>query len=265
MENPLTISNSKINFSIVTISKNDFDGLKETVRSLLSQEYKNWELHIVLGNPTIEEFGYCEALKSSDSRVSFVRQNGSGIYNAMNQGMNLVNGKFLWFMNSGDSFFNERTLKQVEEIMANAEIDILIGGYEIKGLEQKVFTFSEIPISARRFSLNIRSGSHQATIYRIRDLETLRPFRTDFGIASDFDWLLRELLQKSGFRSSKIFASIEPGGVSDKKILQVLHEKQKARNDVFGKYSFDSFLGLLWSLGVLTKIYFRKIFLIKQK
>ena len=248
----------KVDFSVVTISKNDFKGLRDTVNSLLIQDSSSWELIIVLNDSNDGSLEYCKSILLNESRINLVVQQGSGIYDAMNQGISSVRGKYLWFMNSGDTFYDRDTLREVSGMMGDMNFDILIGGYQIRNQDHDLFTFRESVISPRRFSLNIRSGCHQATVFRVHGIEKSPVFRTDLTIASDFDWILRQLKDKSCYRIKRTLATIEPGGISDKGIRQVISEKQIIREDVFGRYSIDAFLGHLWSIGVLTKIYSRR-------
>jgi hypothetical protein len=61
------------------------------------------------------------------------------------------------------------------------------------------------------------------------------------------------LKKKSGLRTSEVFAAIHPNGVSSLMIEDVWAEKQAARSRVFGRYSIDSTLGLLWTLAARVK------------
>jgi hypothetical protein len=61
------------------------------------------------------------------------------------------------------------------------------------------------------------------------------------------------LKKKSGFRTSEVFAKIDPNGISSLMIEDVWAEKQNARMLVFGRYSIDSFLGRIWTLAAKVK------------
>jgi hypothetical protein len=51
---------------------------------------------------------------------------------------------------------------------------------------------------------------------------------------------------------------VEPGGRSDLGIDLVLREKQEIRGDFFGRNSFGYYSGLIWTLGVKSKIKIRE-------
>lgn len=258
MKIPITTNDSFGKFSVISITKGDFIGLSKTIDSMLMQKYIDWEMIIVVGSDSDSSFKYAREKSQTDQRFIVTHQNTDGIYPAMNQGISLVTGNYLWFMNSGDCFHNENSLKEVAKIMGENEYSMLLGGYELFDVDGKNYSFKNLYVSARRFSLNIRSGCHQSTIYRVDRPDNIPMFRTDLKIASDFDWILRQIIDKSCYRIKQTLAIIEPGGISDTGIRQVISEKQKIREDVFGRYSIDAFLGHLWSIGVLTKIYSRR-------
>ncbi|MCX8482836.1 MAG: hypothetical protein ORN50_04595, partial [Crocinitomicaceae bacterium] len=51
----------------------------------------------------------------------------TGVYNAMNKGINLANGRFVCFMNAGDTFSDSETLENVKETLLKNKLDGLLG------------------------------------------------------------------------------------------------------------------------------------------
>ena len=60
-----------------------------------------------------------------DKRVVLRNQASRGIYLAMNEGLELARGEFIWFMNAGDVFYDERSISESLEILEKSEADIL--------------------------------------------------------------------------------------------------------------------------------------------
>ncbi|MFD0778542.1 glycosyltransferase [Flavobacterium myungsuense] len=58
----------------------------------------------------------------------WVSEPDKGVYNAMNKGIKIAKGDFLIFMNSGDTFFNEKVLEQMEKELID-DYDIYYGDY----------------------------------------------------------------------------------------------------------------------------------------
>ncbi len=89
--------------SIITIAFNVKDDLEKTIKNVLSQDYKNVEYIIVDGG---SKDGSADILRQYDQDISrWVSEPDKGIYDAMNKGIKLATGDFLWFMNAGDVVF----------------------------------------------------------------------------------------------------------------------------------------------------------------
>ncbi len=97
--------------SIITINLNNAVGLKKTIESILSQTYRNIEYIIIDG---VSNDGSVEIIKefeaniitlgerSSNIKLRWLSEPDTGIYNAMNKGIQLATGDYLQFINSGD-------------------------------------------------------------------------------------------------------------------------------------------------------------------
>ena len=87
--------------SIITINYNNREGLRKTIESVVNQTYRNFEYIIIDGGSTD---GSVEVVKEYADRISYwVSEPDNGIYNAMNKGVLAANGKYIQFLNSGDT------------------------------------------------------------------------------------------------------------------------------------------------------------------
>lgn len=97
--------------SIVTINYNNLDGLRNTINSVLSQTFHNFEWIIIDGGSTD---GSKELIEQNQQYLSYwCSEPDKGIYNAMNKGITQVSGEYINFMNAGDSFASQNTLSEV--------------------------------------------------------------------------------------------------------------------------------------------------------
>lgn len=121
--------------SIITINYNNIQGLKQTLFSVLEQDYNNIEYIVIDGGSTD---GSKELLRAkSDELFYWVSERDKGVYNAMNKGIAQSTGDYLIFMNSGDVFFNKHVLSDFF-VDKKYEADILYGNtvykYGSKGI-----------------------------------------------------------------------------------------------------------------------------------
>ncbi len=97
--------------SIVTINKNDAEGLERTLRSIWErQTFKDFE-HIIIDGASTDRS--VEVIKKYESKLAYwISEPDKGIYNAMNKGIVKAKGDYLLFLNSGD-WLEDDILKQV--------------------------------------------------------------------------------------------------------------------------------------------------------
>ena len=93
--------------SIITINRNNAEGLKKTLDSVASQTCRDFEHIIIDGASTDSSVDIIKEYIASPAgkNVSYwVSEPDSGIYNAMNKGIRKANGDFIEILNSGDAF-----------------------------------------------------------------------------------------------------------------------------------------------------------------
>lgn len=178
--NPL----NEYSFSIITVSYNNVCGLSHTIESVIGQTFDDYEFIIIDGD-------------SSDGSKQIIEQNkrnftywcsepDSGIYNAMNKGIMQAKGKYLIFMNAGDTFFSNKVLEQVFPQLDN--IDIIVG-YALKNGK----SYQNIHEEDVLMMLFHSSFSHQATFIK-RDLFQNYRYDEKLEIVSDWkawvDWIV---------------------------------------------------------------------------
>lgn len=94
--------------SVVTIVLNDLEGFLVTAKSIFNQDYRNIEWIVIDGNSTD---GTAECIKKmSPSITQYKIENDTGIYNAMNKGIDMVTGDWVFFMNADDAFYHSKTV-----------------------------------------------------------------------------------------------------------------------------------------------------------
>ncbi len=96
--------------SVVTIVRNDAQGLLITARSILEQNYSNIEWIVIDGLSTDLTSYYVKKLSSQIAKYKIEKDNG--IYNAMNKGINMASGEWLFFMNADDIFYSYDTVSK---------------------------------------------------------------------------------------------------------------------------------------------------------
>lgn len=127
-------------FSIITINYNNLEGLKKTADSIIGQTCRNFEWIIIDGGSTDGSREYIINLNDNFNQngwnpISYwCSKPDKGIYNAMNKGISHANGDYLNFMNSGDAFFENKTLESVWAFVNKREADVYYGDCQLESL-----------------------------------------------------------------------------------------------------------------------------------
>ena len=178
--------------SVVTIVKDHASGLEMTHKSLLGQDFSDWEMVIVVGASKDSTLASASKLQLNDERIRAFEQNGSGIYGAMNEALKVVTGEYVWFMNAGDRFANDSVMTHAIDELERHNAKIVIGGYQVDSNgATRTYSFPFRRISRLNFAFNRRGGCHQAMIFHNQALRAAGGFNVKYSLAGDFDMVLK--------------------------------------------------------------------------
>ncbi len=97
--------------TIVTVVFNAVDLIEKTIRNVAGQSYQNIEYIIIDGG---SGDGTLEIIKKYEDIIDlWASEKDSGIYYAMNKGIEFATGQWINFMNAGDRFYDDNTISNV--------------------------------------------------------------------------------------------------------------------------------------------------------
>lgn len=203
--------------SIVTINRNNAEGLRKTIESVLSQTYREIEYIIIDGASTDNSVDVIRAsvLQAEVLDVKWLSEPDKGIYNAMNKGIEVALGRrivnsfnrsersedknkvlpdYIQILNSGDilasSDVTERMLAALE---ANGNPEFLYGNmvkYDYQS-SKVIGKSKEVEYSLRQY---YTSTMNHDCCYIRRDLfETYGLYDENLIIVSDWKWFLQAI------------------------------------------------------------------------
>jgi glycosyltransferase involved in cell wall biosynthesis len=213
--------------SIVTIVLNDKQNIEKTIQSVLSQN-AGLEYIIIDGGSTD---GTLEMIEKYKENIDILTsEKDSGIYNAMNKAIDMANGEWICFMNSGDMFYDSNILKT---ILPNFDesIDIVYGDQEVRYTSKKKIVKADQSIE------DIWKGmifSHQSCFVKQDILKEFR-FNESNRITADYEFFYN--LYKNNYTFNYIpviVSSISTGGVSDIKRIDSIVSRWNIIDKSFG-------------------------------
>jgi teichuronic acid biosynthesis glycosyltransferase TuaG len=122
----MATQNSK--FSIVMPAYNAEKTVSESIESVIRQSYQDWELIIVDDKSTDNTYSAAAAVSNTDSRIKVVRlsRNG-GVARARNHAMELASGRYIAFLDSDDTWTEDKLSLQYDAFNSGAKI--VFGSY----------------------------------------------------------------------------------------------------------------------------------------
>jgi len=115
--------------TIITPSYNQGKYIKETIESVLNQNYENIEYWVIDGGSTDDTV---EILKSYGERIKWVSEKDKGQTDAVNKGIKRATGEIVGWLNSDDTYLDGAVKRAVEYFQNNAHVDMVYGeGYFI--------------------------------------------------------------------------------------------------------------------------------------
>lgn len=176
---------NKPKVTIVTVVYNGIDSIEETILSVINQDYTDKEYIIIDGGSTD---GTIEIIKKYETRIDhWISEKDKGIYDAMNKGIIMANGEWVNFMNSGDYFFDYRTLSTIfSNISINSSIRVLYGSVCFFN-NNKLIVKQSRPLKSIKLEMPI---CHQSMLTRAAFLKSYL-FDLKYKFASDYDQLYK--------------------------------------------------------------------------
>jgi glycosyltransferase involved in cell wall biosynthesis len=110
--------------SIITVTFNAERYLERTIQSVLAQHVQEFEYLVIDGGSTDGTLGI---IQDHASRINhWISEPDRGLYDAMNKGLRLAKGQYVWFMNAGDEIFAPDVVAKLYEAFAQ-EADVCYG------------------------------------------------------------------------------------------------------------------------------------------
>jgi putative colanic acid biosynthesis glycosyltransferase len=230
--------------SVITVTLNCAQDAVATARTVLSQEFADYEYLVKDGGSTD---GTIEAMKEMGIRV--VVQPDTGIYDAMNQALALCQGKYVCFLNAGDNFLYTQVLTDVAECIAkDPEVSFVWGDVRDMRFKHRIIKYSP---KLTRYYMYRSVITHQAWFLKKDVYLHCGSFDTSFIYQADHDVLVKAILKhKIAYHHiDQPVVEYKYGGQSD---LPQAAERLKAERKIILRKNFSSterlFFGFLFSL-----------------
>lgn len=170
-------------FSVIVPTKNSERTLRRAIESVVSQTFSEVEVIVVDGDSSDGTLpilrGFC------DDRLRFVSELDDGIYHAMNKGIELSRGDWLYFMGSDDYLWDEKVLDDVVGYLKKVDAHFIYGNVCSPDLGDAYDGEFDVEKLCKR---NI---CHQAVFCKRDVFVKLGMFDTRYKVLGDYDFNIR--------------------------------------------------------------------------
>lgn len=167
--------------SIITPTLNAENNIEACILSVANQSYQNKEHLIIDGLSTDNTLAIVEKYAQQYPHIRFISEKDSGIYDAMNKGIDLASGEWVYFLGSDDLFHTDSVLEEIFGIEGISLYDLVYGNV-VWGDTGTLYDgkFSLLKLMDKNIC-------HQAIFYNSSVFRLLGKFDTKYKIWSD--WL----------------------------------------------------------------------------
>lgn len=213
----------KPEFSVLVVCLNPGDKLQRTLDSIRIQTYRNYEVVVKDGLSTDGSLSFIKEVPDAVDKFPVLRlieRADNGIYDAMNQAVRESGGRYIYFLNCGDVFYNENVLADMAELICRNPSD---AGIYYGNIYERL-TGREVASNPKmdEFGCYRNVPCHQACFYD-RKLLLAHPFEVRYRVRADYEQFLwcfftNELPERTAFVYGDILiADYEGGGFSETK------------------------------------------------
>ena len=196
--------------TIITVCYNSEKTIRDTIESVLSQTYPDYEYLIIDGKSSDSTLSIINEYK--DERIKLVSEKDKGLYDAMNKGIGLSTGDIIGIVNSDDVLYDENVF---QNIIDNYHDDTEIMYGNIKYYNED---FSKV---VRDYISGTSNGlewcpAHPSMYVRREVFDRIGKYDLQYKINADYDFMVRCNINKVRYQYLNIyFVKMRYGGVSN--------------------------------------------------
>ena len=205
--------------SIVTVAYNAVESIEETIQSILSQNYSDYEYIVIDGGSTD---GTTAIIGRYSSNIDYyVSEPDRGIYDAMNKAIDVANGEWIIFLNSGDKFASSSVLSSVVTYITSCPDCSVICGDTVIKYPWGSFKSEGKAISPQDIYLPF---CHQSTFVKTELMQRYK-FDLSYKIVADYNFFYQlHCLGKKFLHVRELISEYDMNGYSSQRVVELYRE-----------------------------------------
>ena len=222
--------------SLITVSFNSEETISETFESVKNQAKDGFELEYIhidgLSNDSTMEI----ASNYEDIISVSVSEKDTGLYYAMNKGIDLASGDIIGFLNSDDTFISGNTLNNISKPFFNEAVEVVYTN--INYVDDKSKLSRKWRNKKRKPFVSGWHPPHPGFYARRQSFMDYGGFDENLTVAADFDLMLRfmDVHKLNSHPLDEVTVNMKLGGESNKSFRNIMKSNYDIQNS-FKKYN----------------------------
>lgn len=246
--------------SLITVTYNASDHVRDCIESVLSQTHSDLEYIVIDGASSDNTM---EIIREYSDRIShLISEPDDGLYDAMNKGIALATGDIVGILNADDLYSHKGVISKVVDVFNITDCDATFGDlvyFKTEEPDKITRFFPGKGFHPRQFAKGIMPP--HPTFFVKRSLyESFGRFDTQFDICADFDLMVRFLYQNHATYTyiPEVLVRMRTGGSSTQGIQSTLTINKEMLRSCKQN-------GIATSLPKIYSKYFKKVFQLVKK
>lgn len=182
--------------SIITTAYNSAKTIEETILSVLSQTYQNFEHIIIDGNSKDNTMKIVKKYEPQyNGKLKYISETDKGIYDAMNKGIKMASGDVIGLLNSDDIYAKDTVLEIIAKSFKENNCDGIYGNlYYMNETMSKVYRKW---ISGAGKVTRGWIPAHPTLYLKKAVYNTKGLYNLEYPVVSDYDYMVRLGIDKN--------------------------------------------------------------------
>lgn len=191
---------SNVLVSVILPAYNAASFLSETIESVLSQTFADWNLLIVDDGSTDDTIKIANRYCQQDSRIKLFTQANQGVSVARNNGIQMTQGEFIAFLDADDQWLPEKLAAHIQHLSLRPNLGVSFGRVEFITYEGKLtgqFSNSRLTdLEPKHFLYEYPATTMSNLVVRREVFKQIGGFDQNMNYAEDLDWAFRVMCSK---------------------------------------------------------------------
>ena len=241
-------SDSPPQLSVITVVRDDILGFVQTLNSLKEQSLSDFDWVVI--DSSADQAAIPSLMDSFGRTSNYLWVEPKGIYPAMNVGSSVSKGRYLYFLNSGDTLAHSDTLSRVDGALSEIAPLWAFGNIDFwnqKGEKLAEPAWNYSTEHHHRFARG-RFPGHQGVFVEKNAFNALGGLDTAFFIAADYHMICQLSQIQAPSELGFVVANFTQGGASTVSWRTAQKEFRRARKMVFPPNAVDRLEELLFGV-----------------